>query len=167
MKTELIKLHNDLCGFNQNMPIVVTYDYKTNIFTLRQLNKIVMLSYMKYYYLSDKSFKIGILTSDGYKKLMSEVMKLIQDSSMDTPSIVMSAEKSRIKFYKTYQTGLLFGPQLYVDLNFADIRSKLAVWMIMMWSSNETRTLYRLMKNEKRYLSEDKNDSKIKKDGTK
>lgn len=153
MREVLLKFYNDLSGFNGETPIIVTYDESTNVLTYRQLNKLVIVPYMKLYYLSCKGFKIGVLTPHGFVNLMKTLQTLIQDDGLDNGMTVMSIKKLGIEFYKSYASKLLSGPQRFANLELVSLKSRFLVWFIMKFYSYETKTLYKLLKNERKQNS--------------
>lgn len=150
MKELILKFHNDLTGFNSEVPIVVTYDKSNHALTYRQLNRMVMIPYLRPYYLSKKNFRFGILTSTGYIELMKGLQALLQDSDIDKEggSVAFSIGELCINTYKTYKSVSLVGPQKYINLKLVNITSEFLSKWIMKFYSNETRTLYKLIKNE-------------------
>lgn len=157
MREVLVKLHNDMNNFNPEIPIVVTYDKETHIITYRQLNKLVMIPYMRPYYLSERSFKLGILSPTNYVELMTNIRKLLQESDLDKDggSIAFSVDKLKIKVYKTYLSPYLIGPQVLMELKLVTISTKWLAVLIMRILSPETRTLLKLLKNERKHISKD------------
>lgn len=150
MREILLKFYNDLSGFNGESPIIVTYDESTNILTYRQLNKLVMVPYMRFFYLSCKGFQIGVLTPQKFVHLMKTLQTLIQDDGLDNRMTVMSIKKLGIEFYKSYASKLLSGPQRFANLELVSLKSRFLVWFIMKFYSYETKTLYKLLKNERK-----------------
>lgn len=152
MREILRQFHNNLCGFLPEEPIVVSYNNSSHELTYRQMNKTVMIPYMKHYYLPIKNFKFEILTPQGYDTLMKGLGKLIQDPNIDNEwgPLSFSIDKLCLKVYKTYYNTKLQVPQEYIDINFVNITKPFFVWFIMRFRSLQTKSLYKLLKNERK-----------------
>lgn len=148
MKECLLKFYNDLSTFSDQYPIVVTYDYSSNTFTYRQLNKIVIGNQITHLYKS-KKFSMGILTNSGYLELMNNLLKLIKDEDWSSGKITASIEILSTDFYKLYKSPHLSGPQKLLTLNYVTIKSKLWIWILSKLYPNEVKILLKLIRNER------------------
>ena len=162
MKLILKQFYDDMRRFSASNPIVVSYDKLTHELIYRQLNKLLIVKYLKPYYLPIKNFKLGILTPSGFTQLLSDLQLLLNDPELDkeVKNISFSIDKLCLNVYKVYNKVNLPDPQLYIEFKFVNIINPLLVWIIMNSASLETKALYKLLKNEER-LNESQSNKQI------
>lgn len=145
----LVKLHNDLSLFDSSKPILVHYD-PINKLTYRQLNKVLSVPYIDNMYFPKPFIELGVLLPEEYAELMKGLELLIQDPGLRNGSLTTVLGNYECKVYKVFDDPNLYGPQLYVHLEFVSISRK---WMTLLklWrTDNSTKTLLKAIRNENR-----------------
>lgn len=145
----LVKLHNDLTLFDSTKPIIVRYD-AINKLTYRQMHRVLSVPYIDNMYFPKPFIELGVLLPEEYAKLMDGLETLIQDPGLRNGSLTTVIGDYECKVYKVFDDPNLYGPQLYVHLEFVSIRRK---WLTLLklWRSDiSTKTLLKAIRNENR-----------------
>jgi len=145
----LVKLHNDLTLFDSTKPIIVRYD-AINKLTYRQMHRVSSVPYIDNMYFPKPFIELGVLLPEEYAKLMDGLETLIQDPGLRNGSLTTVIGDYECKVYKVFDDPNLYGPQLYVHLEFVSIRRK---WLTLLklWRSDiSTKTLLKAIRNENR-----------------
>lgn len=148
-KEILIRLNNDVLKFNQNEPIIVTYN---NGLEFRQVGITLMLDYLSPYYLVKKGFKFGILTQQGINSLLYNLQQLIVDQRIDSGDINLSLSEMSLVFYKYFGFGnpKLIGPQKFKVLRLVNVTSNWIAKLYCKFYNENTKILYKsIMKRNK------------------
>lgn len=101
MREILERFHNDLSQFRTDCPILVTYVESTHELVYSQFNKVVIIPYLKNFYLRKKGFTYGVLTQNGRLELLKSIKLLVENylPLLESDKLVPSVEKLRLDFY--------------------------------------------------------------------
>lgn len=147
IKDILIKFHNDLQNFDETQPIVVALQNGDLIY--RQYSKLVIATYLNPFFFRKPGFKYGILTQFGYNRLITDLVKLIQDRRLDEQELLIApGDNMSIYGYVTFKDNRLQGPQRLYDLKLVNITNKLYANFLLKRYSPETRMIYNILKAE-------------------
>lgn len=146
----ILRLYNDMTNFKQTEPIWVTYDEFKHILTYRQLNYVCSTPYISHLYLPGR-MSIGILNQKGYSILMNQLYSMIESGILEDKKLVVSPEKFSFKIYHSVYG--VPGPQLVHKIELVSIKNPLLAKMVMKRFSNESRTLYKILNNERKSKS--------------
>lgn len=143
----ILKFYNDLTKFRSTEPIWVTYDESTHVLTYRQLNYVYSFAYLSHLFLPGK-LTVGVLNQDGFSTLMGQLRSLIESGILDDKKLVASPEKFGIKLYYSFKG--VPGPQVVQELELISIRNRFIAGQVMKRYSPESRTLYKILKDERK-----------------
>lgn len=147
----LDKLHSfykDLSEFDQNKPVLVTYNPTDHTLSYHQLGKTVICTYMVNYYFNKSKFKIGVLNQVGLNKLRQNIMDLVANQLMIDGELSTCIGNLSIDFYQFFRTKYYVGPQKIKTLKLVNVTNRFWVWFICNHYSPELKTLYKLLKSQ-------------------
>jgi hypothetical protein len=142
-------LRNDLSKFNQNEPIVVSYNVTRHELTFHQLNLTVQVPYIGLFFLPKKKFKVGVLSQLGYNKLCRQLDELLANNLIDDFVYLPRAEILGTSFYRILKDRNLAVPSKVFHLDYVNVKSSILCWYLCTRYSEKTKLTYKLIKNEK------------------
>ena len=152
------KLNNDLNSFNPNELIFVTYDKSKHLLTFRQSSKMIMLPYLSPFFFSKKGFKLGILTQNGLNKLRYGINSLLSSNLLDKEELVPNINTLSMDWYRYYGTATVPYPTKFITLKFVNITNSLVIKLLCKFGNNETKLMYKILKNESKMLKNGKKE---------
>lgn len=157
------QFQNDLRKLNQEELTIVTYDKDDHTLTYRQFGKVFTATYLRLFYKPSSSFKIGVLTPHGYVELINAIQKLIADESVDLDQIIPDIQPLGTDWYRCFNDRYLPTPEKYISLKYVNVTGEIWSWIVCHWFNENSRILYKFIKNERKALkrfNESQKDSK-------
>lgn len=154
-------LYRDLNRFDQSEPVMVTYDIDTHTLTFRQLNQVIVATYLSPFFFKKKGFKLGVLTQLGLTRLITDLEKLIGSTQLEEETVVANIGVLSTEFYRYFRTSQFSGPKCILKLRYVTITSKFITWIFCKIFSSHSKLVYELIKNEQRYLKTARDNSEI------
>lgn len=142
----------DLSKLNPNELTVVTYDESKHLLIFRQINHMILASYLTPYFLPKKGFKVGVLTQSGLNKLMYNLNNLLGSNLIDNDQIIPDLQVLGLDWYRSYNSATLPSPQKYISLEFVNITSKFFTWILCTTYNNNSKIIYKAVKNERKLI---------------
>lgn len=146
----ILRFYNDMTNFNPSEPIWVTYDDIKHVLTYRQINYMCSVPYISHMILPGR-MTIGILNQKSYSTLMSQLYSMIESGILDNRRLIIAPKKMGFKVY--HSVFGVPGPQLIQDVDLVSIKNPLIAGFVMKRYSHESRTLYKILKNERKSKS--------------
>lgn len=138
----------DLSKFNQNELIIVTYDPTKNLLIYRQMNNLVMASYLCKFFLPKKRFRIGVLTQSGYNKLIYSLNELLKSTKIDNTELIPDLRPLGLDWYQYFNDVSIGYPQRVISLKFVTITNKFYTWLLCKHYNDNSKIIYNLAKNK-------------------
>lgn len=140
-KEELTRLYDDLLKLDNNKITIVTYEDHQLVY--RQMDRIVMIPYLRLYFYPRDKFKFGILTSRALQGILIDIKSIIADQRFGANMLLSVPNKWKIDFLGLVQP--LEGPQTLYEIPLVSITDSLLVRLVVSYKA-ENRVLFKSVK---------------------
>lgn len=152
----LTRFYNDLTKLDPSEPIIV-YD-KNGCLNYMQVGLTIATPYLNHLILMSKKFRYGVITTQGFSRLMQSLLTLISDQSLSSGSYSTSMSESKLEFYKCF-IGLRY-PQKFCTIEFVEFTNPIICSMYMKRFSDKSKIILKSVNDDihksKKPISESK-----------
>lgn len=140
----LTRFYNDLTKLDPSEPILV-YD-KNGCLNYMQVGLTIATPYLNHLILMNKKFKYGVLTTQGFSRLMQNLLTLISDKSLSNGSYCTSIRESKLEFYKSFM-GLRY-PQKFCTIEFVEFTNRSICNLYMKRFSDKSKIILKSVNDD-------------------
>lgn len=140
----LTRFYNDLTKLDPSEPTIV-YD-KNGCLNYMQVGLTIATPYLNHLILMNKKFKYGVLTTQGFSRLMQNLLTLISDKSLSSESYCTSICESKLEFYKNF-IGLRY-PQKFCTIEFVEFTNRSICNLYMKRFSDKSKIILKSVNDD-------------------